>query len=773
MRRQRGQFLAVALTIAIASCAFVAALASYRDLRTSFDTTYRRLRFADVLASGPDAGRLAQASRPIDHVSVNERMQADIGVRLAGKHTLRGRIVGLPDNGRQPDVNRLLVLEGSTPKTGEVAVETHLAKRWSLHPGSRIELATTDGAWKPVRVSGVVASPEYLYPARSRQELITTPEDFGVVFARNALVSAIAGSAATPQTAVYVSDRSQASDTTARIERAASRLSLSEVLTRATHPSAQALAEDVQGFGTLAVLFPLLFLTAGALAAWVLLGRLVTAQRAVIGTLVACGLPRRRLQRHYLAFGVVTATLGGVVGAVAGVFLGRWITSLYTDAIGLPLTVSRVQPAVLGGAIGAAAVVGAFSALGPARAATRIAPAEAMRATTPTGRGRRSLLERAVPALRRLPSRWAMVLRNITRSRRRSISTLAGVALAVALVLLAWSILDTSNILLGRQFEEIQREDAQADLNVTTAAATLAAVRRVPGIVRVEPAARLPVALSHNGHRYSTLLVALPRNTQMHTFRRTDGHTRTLPPRGLLVAATLRDRLDLSVGDLVTASVPGAHITTHERVVDFVDEPFGALVYANLDELRRDAGHPVTTAAFTQLAPGADRLDVRARVSALTGVTGYTDVHALHATLQDQMGLFNVILVIMLAFGALLAAALCFNAMTANISERRGEVAALEVAGMPVRTLRQLVSTENLLLAAAGLPFGVIGGLLLARAFLSTYTSDLYRWTLELHWWTPILAAAAIFIAAVLSQLPALTSIGRIDLGRVVRERST
>jgi putative ABC transport system permease protein len=772
VRRQVWQFAAVAVTIAIATCAFVAALASYRNLESSLDVTYSRLRLADVLASGPDAPTLAAQARGMHHVAVTERSQADVGVRLRGQHALRGRIVGVPDDGSQPAVNRLLVLEGSLPKRNEVVVESHLADHWSLSPGTTVEVATPDGVWRPLRVSGVVASPEYLFPARSRQELVTTPEDFGVVFGANSLVREVAGSSTTDQAGVYALDRAHATRVTTEVERDAAELSLTDVVTRATQPSVQSLDEDVQGFGTLALLFPLLFLTAGALATWVLLGRLVAAQRAVIGSLLASGIPRRRLLIHYVTFGVTTAAAGGIAGIVAGVLLGRWITGLYTDSIGLPITVNRWEPAILAAAVAAPIVVGALSALGPARAATRVAPAQAMRATTPGGRGRRSLLERALPPLRRLPSRWAMVLRNIGRSRRRSLSTLAGVALAVALVLLAWSILDTSNILLSRQFGAIQREDAEVELNPADPTSTIAAVARVPGVARVEPAARVPLALRHGDKRYSTLLIALPRNTQMHGFRAPNGTYRDLPGSGLLAATALRDKLGIKVGDTVDASVPGAGETARTRIAGFVDEPFGALAYADLAQLQRQASRPVVTAAFIRLKPGSDRLDVRGRITALPGVTGYTDVQAIHSTLQDQMGLFNVILGIMLAFGALLAAALCFNAMTANVAERRGEIAALEVAGMPTRTLQHLVSTENLLLAAAGLPFGVILGLLLARGFLSTYTSDLYRWTLQVHWWTLLLAASAIFAAAVIAEIPALRSLGRINLGRVVRERS-
>ncbi|MGY1945792.1 ABC transporter permease [Nocardia asiatica] len=68
-----------------------------------------------------------------------------------------------------------------------------------------------------------------------------------------------------------------------------------------------------------------------------------------------------------------------------------------------------------------------------------------------------------------------------------------------------------------------------------------------------------------------------------------------------------------------------------------------------------------------------------------------------------------------------MAAALLFNAMSANIGERLGELGALRAAGMRSGMLSRLIATENLALALIGIPVGVGCGILLARWLLSTY----------------------------------------------------
>ena len=68
----------------------------------------------------------------------------------------------------------------------EVLVETHMAQHFDLSPGDTLQVFVGTGLTE-VTMLGEVATPEYLFPSKSRQDLITTPDDFGVLFVPEAI----------------------------------------------------------------------------------------------------------------------------------------------------------------------------------------------------------------------------------------------------------------------------------------------------------------------------------------------------------------------------------------------------------------------------------------------------------------------------------------------------------------------------------------------------------------------------------------------------------
>lgn len=461
VRRQRWQFLAVGITIVLGVTLFGASFDSFRNLTRSYGETYHRLRFADLTVSGGDQRRFAEMAASTDGVAATaRRSQADLPLVVADGHKLYGRVVGMPVD-HQPAIDAVKVTEGDylSPDAPEgVLVEQHMYDHFDLSPGDTIQV-TLESSPIEVTVLGSAVSAEYLWPARSRQELFSTQDDFGVLFVPEAL--AVRATARVEQTLVLYEDGADPAALDTELERTASSAGATDVLPQADQPSNAALNEDVQGFGEVSLMFPLLFLTAAGMATFILLNRIVHAQRAQIGTLMANGLSARRITRHYLGFGVLIGGGGAALGAVIGVVLGRLMTGAYTSALSIPDTVSGFYPLtpLLGVAFGLA--MGSLAALVPARSASRVAPAEAMRGTVPPARAGPSLIERVVPPLQRLPIRWRMSIRGIGRSPRRALSTVIGVVLAMTLILVSWGMLDTTDILVSEQFDVIQHNDAQ------------------------------------------------------------------------------------------------------------------------------------------------------------------------------------------------------------------------------------------------------------------------------------------------------------------------
>jgi putative ABC transport system permease protein len=764
LRRQRAQFAAVALTVMLGAALFGATYEAYRSLRVSYDTAFVRYRFANLTITGGRLAPIARRARATPGVAaVQARVQADLPMTI-GAHKLVGRVVGVPA-GRQPSVNRVELREGTYPsaaRPGGVLVEEHTAEHFRLAPGDGL---TVGG--RRARVVGVAASPEYFWPAKSRQEVLVPADDFAVVFAPERLAERFSRSAPN-QLAIYFADGKPNAALAPALTRLAYAAGAQSATTRADQPSNNALQQDVKGFGALAIMFPVLFLLAGGLASSVVLTRMVAAQRPIIGTLRAAGFPRGAIVRHYLGFGVVPGLGGGALGALLGVALAGRLTHVYTSELSIPVAVTRLSPWTPLVGAGSGLLAGLLAAAAPARAAARIPPAEAMRGIAPTHGGRRTIGERLVPPLRRLPARWKLVLRGVERDPRRTLSTVSGVVLALTLVLVSWGMIDTVQVLANRQFTKVQRQDAELAFAGPVSAARLAQVRGAPGVGRVEPAARVPVVLSRGGVRYDTELLAFEPGTRMHEFRVDGGGTTRVPSTGILVGAALREQLHLRAGERVTLAAGGGRMSL--RVLAFLDEPLGTYAYASLRTLRTlGAG---ANRALVRYRPGVERTRERRLLAALPGVAAVADSRALLDTFNRYLGLFYAFIGIMLIFGSAMAFALLYNAMTSNIAERSVELATLRAAGIARAELARLITAENALVVAAGIVPGLLVGYELARIFMASYSTNWYSFDLAMRPTTPVFAALAILVVALVSQHPSLRATRRLDVGRVMRERS-
>jgi putative ABC transport system permease protein len=765
--RHRGQFAAVVVVLAIGVTVFIAASDAYRNLRDSFDRAYASQRLPDVVLTGPNAHDVADAAVALPGGPfVDTRTQADLGGRV-GDHTLLTRVVSVPD-GSQPQVSSIAVRSGRLPGPGQVLVEQHLADHFDLTAGDTLELQTPHG-WRTVTVSGAGLSTEYFWPARSQQEIMTTPEQFGVVFAPDSLARTL-GSATQDQVALYARDRDQTADLVAAARDLAAPAGL-VVTTREDQPSYTALDQDVRAFGEFARFLPALFLIAGAVGAFILLSRMVHGQRAVIGTLAANGIAARSLRRHYLAYGLVAGVVAAVPGVAGGYLLGSWFTGLYTDALSLPLKVTSLHPETVVIGLCAGILAAALAAWGPARAAAAVPPADAMR-VTPSGHGRRSLAETLLPPLRALPTRWRMVLRGLGRNRRRTLFTIVGVALPLSLVMVFAGLRDTVNDVLDRQFGQVDVADGQLYAAPGQTQQLLAAATADPAVAAVEPFARTEAGLAAHDLQYDTLLLALPSDVTLHRFTDRDGHEVELSDSGgLLLGQGLRRLLNLEIGDQVDLTLPDG-TRLDEPVAAFVDEPMTPIAYISLAHLDAALGAPTTNGALIRLEPSADRDAAAHRLGALPGAAAYFDNDQAEATMRNSFDLMDVLLGVMLAFAVIMAAGLLFNAMSANLSERTVEFGTLNAAGISRRTLARLVATENLLLTLVGIPFGLMAGYFLARWFMASYETEGYQWDLRLHLSTILMVVAGVLVAAALSQLPTRRALRRIDIARIVRERS-
>ncbi len=780
-RRSRWQFVAVLVTIALGVLMFGASYDSYRNLEASYTGTYDRLDFADMTVTGADAGFAKTAAAIPGVATAEERTEADIPFS-AGDNVFIGRAVTMPADA-QPKANQVDLTAGdylSTDDPTGVLVETHMAVEYKLGVGDHFKIATASG-WTEVTVRGIVVSPEYLWPARSRQEFFSPPGTFGVAFVSADAVAAVAPEATTNQVVMVYDVGADRATVDAAVTSAANTAHAADIMTQVDQPSNAGLSLDLKGFEQMAFAFPVLFLLAAGMAAFILLTRIVYAQRSQIGTLRASGVSRRSLTWHYLSYGLILGTAGAVIGTILGVAAGWGITGMYTKSLGIPDTIRELRWITVIVGIMFGVFTGGLAALAPSLAVFHLSPAEAMRGEVPATRGHRSLVEVVIPAMRRLPVRWLMVFRGVGRNKLRSFSTMMGVVLALTLVLASWGMIDTVRVLLNSQFNEIDLSDVNVLMDTPIGVDQISAVAGVEGVAVAEPVVTLPATAKFSGTTYGTQLQGYVQGTQVRGFLTEND---VLPGDGILAGISLKDELGVNIGDAVTITFGTLETSITAVVQGWVDEPMGTVLYMDSDRLVSSLAaanpsvaestlqSPTVTSIATVFDDGVVRDDVISRINAVDSVISVIDNRAIYDLVQQYMGLFYAFIGIMLVFGGAMAFALIFNTISVNVAERSTEYAMMRANGLSQARIAALITGENVLLVALGIIPGLIVGYLAAAWMMSTYSSDMMKFNLEMRPSTMVLSAIAMILVALLSVIPGIRTVGRLNVVEVVRERA-
>ncbi len=780
----RAQYTAVALVIILGIATFVASYEAYQNLDSSYEHTYEQLHMADYWISVDYLPH--RAAREMDEIHgalAQGRIVGDIVIDLAEESGERvsGRVISLPLQ-NHPKINDVHIESGSyfgTEAQREILLEKHFAEYHHLGPGDWLTIKR-EGNKARFRIAGVVTSPEYIWIAKSAQELFSSPRTFGVLFmpqsraetlfSMNGLHNEI--NLAVEQKADRTGIINEVKNILRRynIKRLTQKdepLAIStrkvdiiqgvrtaHMVERKDHLGNRLLKMDLEGFRELAVLFPTLFLSMAALAIYVLLNRLVESQRVQIGLMRALGYGKAPVLLHYLGFALILGTVGSLLGAVLGHALANALTREYASQLKLPFVIVAPHWNVVAVGMVIGIAVPLLAGLFSARAATKMRPAEAMRPPKPAA-GHRTLLETLLPFLHRLPYILKLPLRNVFRNLRRTVFMAMGVASAIVMVLVSMSFLDATEAALYNQFERIQNFDAKLILGGTTGTVTTSYLKHLEGIDQAEAVLEVPYRLQHGELVSDSSIMGLPEQSSLYHLFTPEGYPTDVVPDDILLTLSLKKKLGVEVGDkLQLEPIVGTIGETEKQLAGFVDEPLGNRAFM-----------PLKDAQKLLRMPGA-------ATSVLLSFNGEPTATLLKRLYNTSQGFFWVFIGVMLAMGIALGIAIIFNGVTVNVLERRREIAIMRAVGMSHTRLALILSLENLLLGCLGVVIGLPLGYYIASYFMSMYETDLFSMSAVIFPRSYIIAALSAVLILLVSQIPAIRQIYRLSLPTATKDWS-
>ena len=769
------RFFAITFVVVIGVMIFIASSMSYRNLKTSYEYTYKKLNFADFTVKSESIPQYVvdNADKTRGVKLATARVRKDVSVLMPDGTHLVGRITGLPF--QKPIVNDLLMQEGRYFEKGDHLVciaESHFAKFYGLHPGDTVSYVR-QGVSVPMEIIGIAGSPEYLVLAGEKGDFspMLSASSMGILFVP---LSDAQWMADLPrqynQVCFLVDDPANMSPTMASVEDAMKYTGITDVVTQAQHQGNKMMKGDLEGFKSFALFFPILFLGIACFSIYILLSRLVYTQRPFIGVMRAMGYSRRQILWHYLSFALIIGVLGAVIGAIGGFGLSYFITSVYAGTIGIPMVKITMFWGVLLQGMGLSLAFCAFAGIMPALSSARLDPSKTMRGEMLERKFQKPLMERVIPQMSRLPMFIKVPIRNLFRNRRRTVFTVIGLVFSVMLVLVFLGTLDTAGDALNRGFQLNNRFDFVAIILGGRDAALISKIERIKGVEAVEPNLGYNCKVQWDGGTAETVMMGLEPDTRMRYFYSADHKEVRITDRHVLMNQWFKLKKGVREGDRITIKTP------YEQkafiVGPFIEEPMGNMIYVPRDEARALLDYGTTThgSFYVKARPG-ELSAARDGLEKIPGLASIIDLKEIKREVDHYMSLMYVIIYVMLVFALMMAFTLTFNTITINILEREREIATIRTIGTESWKISAMTTLENMILGLLSIVPGFILGVAVARYAMSLQQTDYFTLTLVVHPSSFALVAVGIMVILLVCQIPSLRYVKNVELASATKER--
>ncbi len=773
LAQMKSQALAIALVVMCGVGTFIMFLSTLGSLRATQDSYYRDYRFAEVFVSlkrAPES--LRQQVQAITGVAqAQTRVMAQVRLDMPGfAEPVTALMVSVSDAGRH-GLNALHLREGRLPTPGsadEVVVSTPFAQAHGLQLGDRF-YAILNGRRQALTLVGTALSPEFIQQMRPGSAF-PDYKRYGVMWmARRALGQAYDMQGAFNDLTLSLYQNADSQYVIDRVDELLQPYGGLGAYAREDQLSHRFLSQELQQLGTLARLFPVMFLGIAAFLLNVVIGRLVTMQREQVATLKAFGYSNLAVLWHYLKMVSVIVGLGIVGGTALGLWLGKALSGIYMEFYHFPYLKFSLQPwTVILAATASLFAAGTGTMFAVWRAAT-LRPAQAMRPEPPASY-RETWVEK-LGLKRWLSQPTRMIIRHIQRQKLKSLLTVLGIAIACGIILTGLFQRDTVSYMVNIQFGMKQREDVSVTFTDPTTYRARFDLLSLPEVRHVEVFRAVPVRLRHAHHSYRTNIRGIEAGGDIARLLDADLRPVVLPPEGVLLTDFLAKMLDVRVGDHVVIEVLEGSRPVREAIVSgLVREYLGVSGYMHLAALNRFMQEGPTISGAYLSIDSAQLQSLYSQLKEMPRVAGVTErvqeIRNFNRVMQETMLFFTYVATV---FAIIIAFGMIYNSARIALTERGRELASLRVLGFTRAEISYILLGELGILTLFAIPLGLWLGRVMCYYIALTMQNDLFRVPVVLVPQTYAFATAVVLISALLSGLAVRRRLDQLDLIAVLK----
>jgi len=775
IRGNIGAYLACVSVLVIGLMIYVSLALTLESLTERKDSYYKDYDFADGFAEIIRAPKgLAEDIKEIDGIKeASGRIAQDAMVKKpSGSDITTVRLISF-NNIDQP-VNRFKIEEGRCPREDarEVLVSPAFLKANGYKIGGKIPLIIK-GREVDFEITGTAKSPEFIYEIPSGKTLTPDPTAFGFAFIPYGTISPMLGFEGHINEIVFTVNKNVSySDVEKNVSRFLEPYSLLSLYPQKDQLSNSMLIQEIKGLESSVNTTPVIFLIVAGGILYIMLKRMVTQQRGQIGILKAFGFKDWEIMIHYLGYAAVIGITGGFGGGLAGTWLSFYLARLYQTYYNIPGLTGKVSPEYLIYSIVLSLVFCLFAGYHGCKGVLNLSPAEAMKAPAAEV-GKKIVLERLKFIWDSLSVQGKMAVRNIFRSRQRSLLTVLGVAAAFSMMVASGASFDAIYHLIDFQYRQVERYDIKINLvNYTDKTRVLNSVRNIEGVTKAETLLEVPVTITNKWLQKDIVITGLEKEGDLYQLLTRKGKPVEVPDNGLVLSEQLAETLDVSVGDIVNIKpLVGERDNQSVVVKAIIPQYVGLGAYMDVDALSVILRSSSVASSILIKADQGNTSYIRTNIQEGKNVSTLHDKAKLKAQFEQLMESSKSQQLIILFFSFVMGFAIVYNVNLIALSERERELATLMVIGMTGKEVTRLLTIEQGIISLAAVVIGVPLSYGMLWAIINASGSEIFNLPLVVKSGSFIKAflGTALFLAAV--QLKIRGKIDSIPLLDVLKQQ--
>jgi len=598
------------------------------------------------------------------------------------------------------DINAPYLYEGRMPTNeNECILLKRNAKALGLATGDNLKLGE-----KSLVITGLGASPEYIYMVQNERTMMAQPDRFAVVF-----VTPANGN----REATTFNEIVALTDTNFSASAASQAIGAFKTELQADQRNHYMYQNDLDEIRSFAYIFPFVFAVLIAVVIYVMLSRTIQKDRKQIGTMKALGVSDKKIIGIYLSQFCVAAIVGALLGCATAVIITDTIIGIFSSMFEVPTLRFVIYPNLWLFAVLVSVLLCVISGVLSLLPILPLLPANAMRPRLPKG-GRRVLIERITFLWKRFSFNSRYALKNTLRNKGRFLAVVLGMCGSCALLAFSLGFYDSIGNTQNKYFNEFANYDLIVNFDPIPLQMDHPALSQ---ITESKKALMMPVevrnaneALQENNNPFGNYIIAITESN----FDKVNLPIDALK-NGIIVPEYFANEWRIKIGDKLNIEGFTAEISA------IIPQYLGLMLYTSFDYINSITNElpPIYNTIFGR-SENIAALSIYLKENNIDFTTIDDDKTSFDSIMESMA----VLIWFMIACSIVLGFTVLYSVGLINLSAREYEYMFMGVMGYPHKSIMLAHIKETIMQLIFAIPLGFVFGNILLESIKGEFSSS-------------------------------------------------